>query len=149
MLRTALLRTARSASKSVVRRPALILRPFTPTSFLQSRQVAPSACFQALRCYSAHAGLAKDEVQGRILDLLKNFDKITDASKLSPQSHFANDLGLDSLDTVEVVMAIEEEFSIEIPDKDADAIHSVNQAVEYILSQPDGISTLFVSLAKC
>jgi len=42
------------------------------------------------------------------------------------------------LDTVEVVMAIEEEFSIEIPDKEADAIHSVNQAVEYILSQPDG-----------
>ena len=39
-------------------------------------------------------------------------------------AHFANDLGLDSLDTVEVVMAIEEEFSIEIPDKDADGIHS-------------------------
>ncbi|KAG9535139.1 hypothetical protein KCU77_g24234, partial [Aureobasidium melanogenum] len=75
--------------------------------------------------------------QGRILDLLKNFDKVSDASKLSAQSHFTNDLGLDSLDTVEVVMAIEEEFSIEIPDKEADAIHSVNQAVEYILSQPD------------
>jgi len=45
---------------------------------------------------------------------------------------------LDSLDTVEVVMAIEEEFSIEIPDKEADAIHSVDKAVDYILSQPDG-----------
>ncbi len=45
-------------------------------------------------------------------------------SQIKPAAHFANDLGLDSLDTVEVVMAIEEEFSIEIPDKDADTIHS-------------------------
>lgn len=44
--------------------------------------------------------------------------------QIKPNAHFANDLGLDSLDTVEVVMAIEEEFSIEIPDKDADTIHS-------------------------
>jgi acyl carrier protein len=58
--------------------------------------------------------------------------------QLSASSHFSNDLGLDSLDTVEVVMAIEEEFSIEIPDKEADAIHSVDKAVDYILSQPDG-----------
>ena len=104
---------------------------------MPSTTAAPSTFVSAVRCYSAHAGLSKDEVQGRILDLLKNFDKVSDASKLSAQSHFTNDLGLDSLDTVEVVMAIEEEFSIEIPDKEADAIHSVNQAVEYILSQPD------------
>lgn len=44
--------------------------------------------------------------------------------QIKTPGHFANDLGLDSLDTVEVVMAIEEEFSIEIPDKDADSIHS-------------------------
>jgi NADH dehydrogenase (ubiquinone) 1 alpha/beta subcomplex 1 len=57
--------------------------------------------------------------------------------KISSTSHFSNDLGLDSLDTVEVVMAIEEEFSIEIPDKEADAIHSVEHAVTYICAQPD------------
>jgi len=71
------------------------------------------------------------------MDLLKNFDKVTDATKITGTAHFTNDLGLDSLDTVEVVMAIEEEFSIEIPDKEADAIHSIDHAVTYICAQPD------------
>ncbi|EOD49925.1 vacuolar protein sorting-associated protein 74 [Neofusicoccum parvum] len=138
MFRTAILRSARGAARSVARWQAPIARPVVPTLRAQSRQQLPAVCFQAVRCYSAGGALNQDEVQGRILDLLKNFDKVQDASKLSPTSHFSNDLGLDSLDTVEVVMAIEEEFSIEIPDKDADQIHSVDKAVEYILSQPDG-----------
>lgn len=54
--------------------------------------------------------------------------------QIKPTAHFANDLGLDSLDTVEVVMAIEEEFSIEIPDKDADAIHSGEFSSLFLLS---------------
>ncbi|KFY67278.1 hypothetical protein V496_01648 [Pseudogymnoascus sp. VKM F-4515 (FW-2607)] len=133
MFRTVLLKSARSAASQAVRRAGLITRP---ASAIPSFQYAPSV-FNAARCYSAAAGLAKPEVEGRIVDLLKNFDKVTDPSKLTPTSHFNNDLGLDSLDTVEVVMAIEEEFSIEIPDKEADAIHSVDKAVEYILAQPD------------
>ncbi|OCK96410.1 acyl carrier protein [Cenococcum geophilum 1.58] len=137
MIRTTLLRSARTAARSAPRWQSPIAKPVARSSLFQSKQVTPVACFQAVRCYSAHGGMSKDEVQGRILDLLKNFDKVSDTSKLSPTSHFSNDLGLDSLDTVEVVMAIEEEFSIEIPDKEADAIHSVDKAVEYILSQPD------------
>ncbi|RDL32511.1 Acyl carrier protein [Venustampulla echinocandica] len=136
MFRTALLRSMRSAACQTVRRSAPIARPVGAGSFVTRSQFVPSP-FQAARCYSAAAGLQKDEVEGRIIDLLKNFDKVADPSKLSPASNFANDLGLDSLDTVEVVMAIEEEFSIEIPDKEADAIHSVDKAVEYILAQPD------------
>ncbi|CAD6455576.1 c1b76c50-ebb7-406c-8e70-69a6371ac18f [Sclerotinia trifoliorum] len=136
MFRTALLRTARSAASKAVHRPAAIARPIAPSSLITKSQFAPSA-FQAARCYSAAAGLEKKEVEGRILSLLNNFDKVSDPTKLSATAHFSNDLGLDSLDTVEVVMAIEEEFSIEIPDKDADAILSVDQAVEYILHQPD------------
>ncbi|KAF2152487.1 mitochondrial acyl carrier protein [Myriangium duriaei CBS 260.36] len=134
MLRTAVLRCARQASIRVSR--PITQSVFRP-AFSLSSNAGRVAAIPSIRFYSAHAGLAKDEVEGRILDLLKNFDKVSDASKLSGSSHFTNDLGLDSLDTVEVVMAIEEEFSIEIPDKEADAIHSVNQAVDYILGQPD------------
>jgi len=52
-------------------------------------------------------------------------------------SHFVNDLGLDSLDTVEVVMAFEEEFGLEIPDNDADKILTCTDAIQYISSHPN------------
>lgn len=55
-----------------------------------------------------------------------------EASEVTPQSNFANDLGADSLDTVELVMALEEEFDIEIPDEAAEQITTVQQAVDYI-----------------
>ncbi len=51
---------------------------------------------------------------------------------VTPQSNFANDLGADSLDTVELVMALEEEFDIEIPDEAAEQIITVQQTVDYI-----------------
>lgn len=51
---------------------------------------------------------------------------------ITPQSNFANDLGADSLDTVELVMALEEEFDIEIPDEAAEKITTVQEAVDYI-----------------
>ncbi|WP_448598640.1 acyl carrier protein [Thermoleptolyngbya sp.] len=53
-------------------------------------------------------------------------------SEVSPESNFANDLGADSLDTVELVMALEEEFDIEIPDEAAESIATVQAAVDYI-----------------
>ncbi|KAL1961221.1 hypothetical protein VTO42DRAFT_3167 [Malbranchea cinnamomea] len=139
MFRSAVSRSLRSASipRVVSKRSTGFLQVPRSSVAVRPSQFVPCLPCQALRSYSAPAGLTKSEVEGRIVDLLKNFDKVSDPSKITPTSHFTNDLGLDSLDTVEVVMAIEEEFSIEIPDKDADAIHSVNQAVDYILSQPD------------
>lgn len=55
-----------------------------------------------------------------------------DAAEVVPQASFANDLGADSLDTVELVMALEEEFDIEIPDEAAEEIATVQSAVDYI-----------------
>ena len=55
-----------------------------------------------------------------------------DKSKVTLSANFANDLGADSLDTVELVMAIEEEFSIEIPDEDAEKIATLDQAIQFI-----------------
>ncbi|KAM7275924.1 hypothetical protein ACFE04_017790 [Oxalis oulophora] len=55
---------------------------------------------------------------------------------VTPDVHFQKDLGLDSLDTVEIVMALEEEFKLEIPDKEADKIDSCHLAIEYIHNHP-------------
>lgn len=56
--------------------------------------------------------------------------------QVTPEAHFQNDLWLDSLDAVEVVMALEEEFGFEIPDNEADKINSIKLAVEFIASHP-------------
>lgn len=59
----------------------------------------------------------------------KNVDQVT------PEASFREDLGADSLDVVELVMALEEEFGIQIPDEDAEKIGTVGQAIEYIKSK--------------
>ena len=58
-----------------------------------------------------------------------------DADEVTPDASFTDDLGADSLDIVELVMAFEEEFGIEIPDEDAEKISRVKEAVSYIESQ--------------
>jgi len=55
--------------------------------------------------------------------------------EVTPEASFVEDLGADSLDTVELVMALEEEFGIEIPDEDAEKIQSVGNAIDYIQSK--------------
>ncbi|KAI0788556.1 acyl carrier protein [Abortiporus biennis] len=96
----------------------------------------PSSRVMQLARYSAAAGLSKEQITTRVLDVLKGFEKV-DPAKLSASSSFTDDLGLDSLDAVEVVMAVEEEFAIEIPDKEADEIQTVQQAIDYIAKTPE------------
>ncbi len=55
-----------------------------------------------------------------------------DKEKVNPETHFINDLGADSLDTVELVMELEEEFDINIPDDAAEKIETVGQAIQFI-----------------
>lgn len=79
--------------------------------------------------------LDRSDVLARVTEVLKNFEKV-DASKVTAESHFINDLGLDSLDVVEVVMALEQEFVLDIPDHEAEKIQSIPDAVEYLASNP-------------
>ena len=63
---------------------------------------------------------------------LTNFSGSTGEALVTPEASFTADLGADSLDTVELVMAFEEEFGCEIPDEDAEKIQTVQDAVNYI-----------------
>lgn len=69
-----------------------------------------------------------DRVKKVILKELENVE----ADKLTPEASFMDDLGADSLDTVELVMRFEEEFEIEIPDEDAEKIQTVQDSISYI-----------------
>lgn len=87
------------------------------------------------RTFAVSTFMSPAEATERIISVVKNFDQV-DANKVTDKVKFQDDLGLDSLDIVEVVMAIEDEFAIEIPDAEADKILSIADAVEYITSHP-------------
>lgn len=70
-------------------------------------------------------------VEERVIDIVAEQLGV-DREKVTPETSFVNDLGADSLDTVELVMELEEEFDINIPDDAAEKIQTVGQAIEYI-----------------
>lgn len=72
-----------------------------------------------------------DDSKQKVIDLI--VDQLgVDADNVTPDAHFIDDLGADSLDTVELVMEFEDEFEINIPDEDAEKIQTVGDAVKYI-----------------
>nr|7AR9_T Chain T, SDAP1 [Polytomella sp. Pringsheim 198.80]7ARD_T Chain T, SDAP1 [Polytomella sp. Pringsheim 198.80] len=85
------------------------------------------------RAYGGH-GLDRDTVTERVIHVAKHFEKV-DPNKITPTATF-EELGLDSLDTVELVMALEEEFGLEIPDNEADKITTMADAISYVVSNP-------------
>lgn len=81
------------------------------------------------------AGMSSSKEDTSIFEKVRNIvvqQLGVDKQQVTLEAHFANDLGADSLDTVELVMAIEEEFQIQIPDEDAEKISTLNQAVQFI-----------------
>lgn len=78
--------------------------------------------------------MSADEVYSRVRKIVSDQLGVED-DKVTLEANFQNDLGADSLDTVELVMAFEEEFDLEIPDEDAQGIATVQDAVNYILSK--------------
>ena len=74
-----------------------------------------------------------DTAEARVKEII--IDELgVEADKVTPDASFVDDLGADSLDTVELVMAFEEEFDLEIPDEDAEKITRVREAIAYIES---------------
>ncbi|SCU98565.1 LADA_0H13916g1_1 [Lachancea dasiensis] len=120
---------------SILRGSSVALRGAAIRSAVRPAAVVAPALRSPIRFYSS--GLNKDDVSSRIIDVVKAFDKTTASAQVTNETHFAKDLGLDSLDTVELLVAIEEEFDIEIPDKVADEIKTVEAAVKYIESNPE------------
>jgi acyl carrier protein len=77
----------------------------------------------------------QDKVKQIIVDQLG-----VDEAEVVPSAAFIDDLGADSLDIVELVMALEEAFDLEIPDEDAEKIRTVKDAVEYIESKAGAVN---------
>jgi acyl carrier protein len=81
--------------------------------------------------------MTKAEIEAKVKQAI--VDKLgVEESKVTAEAHFINDLGADSLDTVELIMKFEEEFSIKIPDEDAEKIAKVDDAVNYIETKLKG-----------
>jgi acyl carrier protein len=71
------------------------------------------------------------DIEQKVKDIIIN-ELGVEAEKVTPEASFVEDLGADSLDTVELVMAFEEEFGMEIPDEDAEKLQTVGDAISYI-----------------
>ncbi|XP_009466263.1 PREDICTED: partner and localizer of BRCA2-like [Nipponia nippon] len=97
---------------------------------------APREAWQPCRRFSDLPPLTLADIKERVLYVLKLYDKI-DPEKLTAESHFMKDLGLDSLDQVEIIMAMEDEFGFEIPDGDAEKLMCPQEIVDYIADKKD------------
>ena len=71
------------------------------------------------------------DVEGKVKEIIMNKLGV-EASQVTPEASFTNDLGADSLDTVELVMEFEKAFNLQIPDEDAEKIATVGDAIRYL-----------------
>uniref|UniRef100_A0A8C4NIB0 Acyl carrier protein n=1 Tax=Eptatretus burgeri TaxID=7764 RepID=A0A8C4NIB0_EPTBU len=109
----------------------------SPSPPLGLPQVLPTARvnFQLVRNYS-DVPMSLELIRNRVMYVLKMYDKI-DPERLDVTSHFMKDFGLDSLDQVEIIMAMEDEFVFEIPDGEAEKLMTPQDLIDYIADKND------------
>ncbi|KAG7270967.1 hypothetical protein CRUP_012457 [Coryphaenoides rupestris] len=105
------------------------------TAWLEQRRRVPTGRVSC-RQYGDLPPLTLESIKERVMYVLKLYDKV-DPEKLQTSSHFMKDLGLDSLDQVEIIMAMEDEFGFEIPDADGEKLMSPDDVVQYIANKND------------
>ena len=88
------------------------------------------------------------DVYNKVVDIIVE-ELGVDPEEVTPEASFIDDLGADSLDVVELVMAFEEEFDLEIPDEDAENIKTVQDAVDYIEGRIYNLSYAFITGRPC
>ncbi|KAG5277630.1 hypothetical protein AALO_G00089600 [Alosa alosa] len=116
--------------------PGVARRDFSQLRLGQAPgNVQGPVCMQ-IRQFSDVPPLTLESIQERVFHVLKLYDKIH-PEKLQVTSHFMKDLGLDSLDQVEIVMAMEDEFGFEIPDVEAEKLMCPQDIVKYVAEKQE------------
>jgi acyl carrier protein len=107
--------------------------PFLVESAAVSLRALRGDLPDAFKRFTLEEGSAMENVESRVKKIVAEQLGVNEAD-VKIDSRFVDDLGADSLDTVELVMALEEEFETEIPDEEAEKITTVQQAIDYVTS---------------
>ncbi|KPP69038.1 hypothetical protein Z043_112233, partial [Scleropages formosus] len=102
--------------------------------YVTHAQSTSSCAALSVRC-AVHAGIARRRPFGVLFG--EQHKRRSEATRLQSTSHFMKDLGLDSLDQVEIIMAMEDEFGFEIPDAEAEKLMTPEEIVQYIANKKD------------
>merc|ERR1719499_2718725 len=126
-----------SQALAIAARRSLTMQAIRPNQgLLQKLQAAPVAQQIIAARFARLDPVSMSEIEGRTKYVLECYDKI-DQEKFTMQAHFIKDLGLDSLDHVEVIVAIENEFMLEIDDKTSETLMTAQEICDYLSDRFD------------
>ncbi|XP_008784227.1 acyl carrier protein, mitochondrial-like [Phoenix dactylifera] len=125
----------RSIEMQAARNAIRLIRSFPPRPPPPAVGGGAAGFSQSSAAPAAAVFLDKQDIADRVVHLLRSCPFV-DPSKVSPTTNFKNDLQLDMLENVEVMVAVEEEFAVEIPDGEADKISSAAHLIDYIAAHP-------------